>query len=306
QPEPVAQDLSGARGAPTGVDGRDGDDTVVLEDVDVPADMPSLEEVGDRGKRVEEERVLPNCLFQVRSSSTEEEHALERTLKEDREDMIAVAVAAERLKAYLDRADGRSAMICEALDGRREIARLRARLYSVVNEAKDAVAQKEREMDQTAKLNQELTQSLAALTQESARKEKELQEANQKQLEDHQRREVELQAALAEAQKGLAELAELKEAARVNADSLVPEDPLQPMSLAERLRAGPVRARALMTESGVTGIKEVLGTLKTHFPDTEFERAVEGMAADFPETDMDALVAGFDSLALRIAAELNL
>ncbi|CAO2187470.1 unnamed protein product [Urochloa humidicola] len=84
-------------------------------------------------------------------------------------------MATERLKAYLERADERSAMIHEALDGRREITRLRARLYSVVNEAKDVVALKEWEMDQTTKLNQELTRSLEELTQESAWKEKELQ-----------------------------------------------------------------------------------------------------------------------------------
>ncbi|CAN6374672.1 unnamed protein product, partial [Urochloa humidicola] len=61
-----------------------------------------------------------------------------------------------------------------------------------------------------------------------------------------------------EAQKSVRELAELKEAARVAADSLVPEDPQQPRSLADRLRGVPAHARQLMTESGVTGIKEVL------------------------------------------------
>ncbi|CAN6359897.1 unnamed protein product [Urochloa humidicola] len=110
----------------------------------------------------------------------------------------------------------------------------------------------------------------------------------------------------ADAQSDARELAELREAARVAADSLVPEDPQQPRSLADRLQGVPGRARQLMTESGVTGIKEVLGTLKTHFPDTEFERAAEGIAADFPEGDIEALVASFDTLARQIASELNL
>ncbi|CAN6371959.1 unnamed protein product [Urochloa humidicola] len=102
QPELVAQDLPGAEATPTDIDGKSGDGAIGLEDVDVPADMLSLEEVGDRGKRVEEERVLPDSLFQVGSSSAEEERALERALKEDREDVIAVTVASERLKVSDD------------------------------------------------------------------------------------------------------------------------------------------------------------------------------------------------------------
>ncbi|CAN6173985.1 unnamed protein product [Urochloa humidicola] len=179
-------------------------DMPVLEDINAPADTSGPEEVGGRGKQVEQERVLPTWLFQVGSSVAEEERALERAMKEDRDDVIAVAVACERLKAYLDRADEQSGMIREALNGRREITRLKARVYEVVNEAKDVMALKEREIEKTAELNRELTECLSKLTQETAQKERELQEAHQRdlaakqqELDASRRREAELQAALA-------------------------------------------------------------------------------------------------------------
>ncbi|CAO2033902.1 unnamed protein product, partial [Urochloa humidicola] len=133
---------------------------------DPAVDLPQLEEVAGASSRVPDmDRVLQSCLFPVGGHPAAEEAALRRVLKADQEDIAAMAAMQERLKQYLERSDERTAMLREALSGRREITQLKARLFSTINEAKFAVAMKEQEVEKTARLNQELTQSLADLIQ---------------------------------------------------------------------------------------------------------------------------------------------